>query len=62
MSIDLKISDRLQYLIGAIVSIVLISGYLVLSESQEETESPSAETEHVLSEETDLILEDPEVH
>lgn len=62
MSIDLKISDRLQYLIGAIVSIVLISGYLVLSESQEETESPSAETEHVLLEETDLILEDPEVH
>jgi|GEM_PF-5335314 hypothetical protein len=62
MSIDLKISDRLQYFIGAIVSIVLISGYLVLSESQEETESPSAETEHVLSEETDLILEDPEVH
>ena len=62
MSIDLKISDRLQYFIGAIVSIVFISGYLVLSESQEETESPSAETEHVLSEETDLILEDPEVH
>lgn len=62
MSIDLKISDRLQYFIGAIVSIVLISGYLVLSESQEETESPSAETEHVLLEETDLILEDPEVH
>lgn len=61
MNGEQKISDRLQYFIGAIVSIVLISGYLVLSEKREETESPVAETEHVLLEETDLILEDPEV-
>jgi len=62
MNSNLRISDRLQYFIGAIVSIVLISGYLALSEKQEETESPVAETEHVLLEETDLIIEDPEVH
>ena len=53
MSIDLKISDRLQYFIGAVVSIVLISAYLLLSEKQEETRSSVAEAEHILVEETD---------
>ena len=44
MSDKLRISDRSQYVIGTLISIVLLAGYLVLSGDQEE-KSTVAETE-----------------
>jgi hypothetical protein len=39
MSDKPKASDRLQYVIGGLISIVLLSSYLVLSNDQEEKSS-----------------------
>ena len=36
MSEKLRKSDRLQYVIGTLISIVLLSGYLILSGDQDE--------------------------
>ena len=36
MSDEPRTSDRLQYVIGTLISIVLLAGYLVLSGDQEE--------------------------
>ena len=43
MSDEPRTSDRLQYVIGTLISIVLLAGYLVLSGDQEE-KSTVAET------------------
>jgi hypothetical protein len=43
MSDEPRTSDRLQYVIGTLISIVLLAGYLVLSGDQEEI-STVAET------------------
>ena len=43
MSDKLRISDRLQYVIGTLISIVLLAGYLALSGDQDE-KSTVAET------------------
>ena len=43
MTEKLRKSDRLQYFIGTLISIVLLSGYLILSGDQEE-KSTVAET------------------
>ena len=43
MSEKLRKSDRLQYVIGTLISIVLLSGYLILSGDQDE-KSTVAET------------------
>ena len=37
MSDETRVSDRLQYVIGTLISIVLLTGYLLLSGEQEET-------------------------
>ena len=36
MSGKTRVSDRLQYVIGVLISIVLLSSYLMLSDNQEE--------------------------
>ena len=36
MSDEPRVSDRLQYVIGTLISIVLLTGYLILSGEQEE--------------------------
>ena len=36
MSGKTRVSDRLQYVIGVLISIVLLSSYLMLSDDQEE--------------------------
>jgi hypothetical protein len=43
MSDEPRVSDRLQYVIGTLISIVLLTGYLILSGEQEE-KSAVAET------------------
>ncbi len=39
MNEEPKVSERLQYVIGALISVVMIWGYLVLSGDQEEQAS-----------------------
>jgi hypothetical protein len=43
MSDEPRVSDRSQYVIGILISIVLLTGYLLLSDEQEE-KSAVAET------------------